>query len=275
MNPSHLELAVTISQAFVKLKPVEAVALGGSYGSHSAGNDAASDIDIYVYTRADVPLEDRRKIVEITGGATIANIGLNYWGAGDEWYHQPTGIEVDIVYFDAAWMEDQIDRVIRHAQPSMGYSTCFWHTLRQSLILSDRQDWLRSLQMQCNVEYPEELRLAIIAINYPVLRQIIPAYAHQVEKAVWREDLVSVNHRLAAFFASYFDILFAFNRVLHPGEKRMVAYALSHCSRIPEQMEVEINEILQVSRQSLPTLPAMLNRLLDHLDEMLKADGLI
>lgn len=66
---------------------------------------------------------------------------------------------------------------------------------------------------------PEPLRRNIIAHNHPVLRRIITSYFHQIEAAVHRQDVVSIHHRLAALVASYFDVLFALNRVLHPGEK--------------------------------------------------------
>jgi hypothetical protein len=50
-----------------------------------------------------------------------------------------------------------------------------------------------------------------------------------VARALDRHDLVSVNHRVAAWLASYFDIVFAINRVLHPGEKRLLECG----SRVP------------------------------------------
>ena len=71
------------------------------------------------------------------------------------------------------------------------------------------------------------LRQNIIALNYPVLRGVIPAYANQLEKAVKRHDLVSVNHRLAALFASYFDIIFAVSRQLHSCAAEPVAMAIA------------------------------------------------
>jgi hypothetical protein len=268
------QLAGQIADLFAPRSQVEAVTLGGSRGSGAGAYDEASDIDLYVYTRGDIPLESRCAIVECTGGATQASLNLNYWGPGDEWLHAPTGIEIDIVYFDAAWMEGQIARLVEGHQASLGYTTCLWHTIRNSIVLSDPRGWFAKLQEKCQIAYPETLRQNIIALNYPVLRSIIPAYAHQLEKAVKRLDLVSINHRLAALLASYFDILFAVNRQLHPGEKRLVEFAVNHCALLPANMEADLASILLLTDADIVDLPFRVASLLDHLDQMLEDAGI-
>ncbi len=87
-----LVLAGRIAGLFVDLPQVKAVALGGSLAGGQS--DPTSDIDLYVYTRAAIPLEARQHIVDESGGASVASLDLPYWGPGDEWYNAPTGIEV-------------------------------------------------------------------------------------------------------------------------------------------------------------------------------------
>lgn len=275
MQSPHLKLAQQIADLFAPLPQVEAVALAGSRGNESGSTDSASDIDLYVYTRGNIPLEVRESIVQRSGGASRSDLNLNYWGPGDEWINAPTGIEVDLVYFDAAWMEEQITRVMNQHQASMGYTTCFWHTIRQSNIYFDPHHWLAALQKKCQSEYPEPLRRNIITLNHPVLRGIIPSYAFQIEKAVKRGDLVSINHRLAALLASYFDIIFAINRQLHPGEKRLVEFVVNNCQLIPANLESDITSILQFMEADIPDLPTRVNRLLDQLDTLLVDEGLV
>jgi len=264
---THLSLAQTLAGLFGELPQVEAVALGGSL---SGGvSDAASDIDLYVYTRSGISLAERSEIVARAGGASRADLGLEYWGPGDEWFHAASGIEVDLVYFDAAWMEAQISRLLDENLGSLGYSTCFWYTLRHSECLFDRQGWYAALQARCQAPYPEALRQNIINLNRPVLNQIIPAYQHQIEKAVRRGDLVSVNHRLAALFASYFDILFAANRVLHPGEKRLLALAQARCPMLPSQMAEDVTAVLRAAGDPEEDLLGHLERMIGRLEEWL------
>jgi len=270
MRNLYLSLAHKIADFFAELPQVEAIALGGSLSSGQP--DAASDIDLYVYTNVEIALGERRSIVERSGGASETSLGMTFWGPGDEWYDASTGIEVDIVYFEATWMEDQIERVLTRNQASLGYTTCLWHTVQQGLILFDRSGWLGGLQHKSQQAYPEALRQNIIALNYPVLRQVIPSYMKQIEKAVKRRDLVSINHRLAAMLASYFDILFAVNRVLHPGEKRLVEIATACCQRLPVDMAADIEAILQSATSGDERLLERIARLLDHLDPLLGED---
>jgi hypothetical protein len=170
-------------------------------------------------------------------------------------------------------MENQMHRVLREHQASLGYSTCLWYTVRQSLALYDPHGWFAALQVEGQQEYPELLRRNIIALNHPVLRSVIPAYAHQLEKAVQRRDLVSVNHRLAALFASYFDVVFALTRVLHPGEKRPVARATSLCHKLPFDMATDIEAVLRASATADQELMAHVDRLLNRLDDLLDQEG--
>jgi len=269
MPSHHFSLAQKISNLFAELPQVEAVCLAGS--QRSGSTDSASDIDLYIYTRAEIPLEIRRQIVEGSGGASKANLGLEYWGPGDEWYDAATGIEVDLVYFDTVWMASQLQRVLVEHQANAGYTTCFWYTVRNSQILHDPRGWFAGLQALSQQPYPDQLRHNIITYNYPLLRGLIPAYAHQVEKAVQRRDWVSVNHRLAALLASYFDILFALNRLRHPGEKRLLTFAAINCEKQPVGMEEDIELLLSTAADT--ACLGHLTRLLDRLDDLLNQVG--
>ncbi len=271
MDSEHLKLAKGVANQFALRPEVEAVALGGSL--NCGHTDAASDIDLYVYTRSDIPLNVRIEIMERSGGASHASMGLNFWGPGDEWFDAATGIEIDVVYFDILWMKDQIKRVISGYQASLGYSTCFWFTLRNSQIYYDLKGWFASLKEICQQEYPEKLRQNIISHNHPVLREIIPSYFFQLEKAVQRRDLVSINHRLAGLLASYFDIIFALNWELHPGEKRLLDKTLLSCKKLPENFEPDLLAVLGSSGSSNAGLLASTAELLDHLDELLIQEG--
>lgn len=80
--------------------------------------------------------------------------------------------------------------------------------------------------------------------------------------------MVSVNHRMAAFVASYFDIVFAINRLPHPGEKRLIQIAKRDCTVIPYNMEV-LHQFLNAGAENNANLLRYLDQLVDGLDEVL------
>lgn len=255
---------------FAALPQVEAMALGGSRASGRA--DAASDVDLYVFTATEIPLEVRRGIVQRLGGAAVADLGLDYFGDGDEWRDARTGVQLDLMYFGLELMKGQVERPLVHHQPSLGYSTAFACTVSRARIMHDSDGTFAMLQAVTQGPYPEALREAVVRYNHPMLRGTISSYRAQLEKAAARQDIVSLNHRLAALLASYFDIIFAVNRALHPGEKRLVATVLETCQSLPENFERDVTEALAAAGEGERLSPA-LTRLLDALDTWLVREG--
>lgn len=120
--------------------------------------------------------------------------------------------------------------------------------------------------------YPQELRRAIIAKNYPLIRQNQSSYLQQIELAVKRDDPVSANHRLAALLASYFDVLFAVNELPHPGEKRILEHAKATCTKVPVGMERQVRQLVGSSDGELVK---RINALVDGLEDLLMQEGLM
>ena len=268
--PPSIELARELAARFSQFPQVQAVALAGSQTSGRA--DPSSDIDLYVYHNAIIALEERRALVAARGSRR-ADLDMRFWDLGDEWIDLPSGIEVDIIYWEPAWIEAQLARSLEQHLPNVGYSTCFWNTIRKSTALFDRDGWFQGLQAIAAQDYPEALRLAIIETNHALLGRVIPAYSHQIELAVKRGDLVSVNHRIAAYLASYFDVIHALNRELNPGEKRLLSITAARCAKIPQGMVEGVTALLQSAATPGEGLLAELRALTAALDQLLAAEG--
>jgi hypothetical protein len=72
---------------------------------------------------------------------------------------------------------------------------------------------------------------------------------------------------------SYFDILFAVNKELHPGEKRLIQYA-ARLPKTPKHFADDVQALIMSICAPEQTLPAF-HRLVDGLDEMLEREGLL
>ena len=254
-----------IVETFSRRPEVAAIALGGSRASRHI--DAASDYDIYIHLDAEPPLDVRRNLAQRFDPAP--EIGNAWFGPGDEWTDRPAGISIDLMYWDRAAFERDLRAVIEAHRPSLGYSTPSWYTVHQSTALFDRDGWFAGLQALAATPYPNELRRAIVAFNHPLLRTTRSSYRHQIELASARDDPVSVQHRLTALLASVFDILFAVNQALHPGEKRL----LDHVERLEygAHLAPRVRDLLQVSTESPhASLLIAVDALCDDLDDLIR-----
>lgn len=249
----------SILEKYAKLDEVEAVALGGS--SAAKTSDKSSDIDIYIFVRNDISLEVREQFVKDI--SSKYEVGGEYFGPGDEYYVDDLECQLDIMYWNVNWFEDVVNNVWFKHYPSNGYTTCFLYTLNNFNIFYDKTGWLKSLQEKINTPYPKELKQNIIERNVKLMKEKpFASYYGQIQKAVQRNDIVSVNHRIAAFLASYFDVIFALNEMLHPGEKRLINYVKTNCKIIPEKFEDNINKLLTSDyKEVLPVLDDMFQNL--------------
>ena len=229
-----------IINEYKTFRQVRAIAVGGS--SSAKTSDNLSDIDVYVFVEHDIPIQEREYLVKKY--SEKYEVGGEYFGSGDEFYADNIGRQFDVMFWNTGWFEDVVKNVWEKHYPSNGYTTCFLYTLKNFKIEYDNNDWLKSLQDKLNTPYPKELKENIIKGNMMLMKdKPFASYYEQIEKAVKRDDTNSINHRISAFMASYFDVIFAKNELLHPGEKRLVSYALNNCKILPQNFEENISKL--------------------------------
>ena len=229
-------------EKFSQLPQVEAIALGGSHSNQM--NDSLSDYDLYVYVSETIPATERDNIFRET--CSYMETGNQFWELEDDGILN-CGTEIEIIYRDLNWLENELNRVVFEHQASTGYSTCFWSNLLNCRVIYDPTEKLKELKERFSVPYPAELKTNIVAKNLPLLTDSMPAYPKQIAKALKRRDKISVHHRVTEYLASYFDILFAINELPHPGEKRLVSYTDQYCKSIPEHFDENISNILTMA----------------------------
>lgn len=222
-------------EAAIKSDDIDALVLSGS--KSSLINDEMSDYDIYVYSKNRVNIETRKKFANKY--EAYCELGNDYFEYGDKFIIKD--IYLDFMYRDLSFAEKEINYVWRGCNAKLGYTTAFLYNIKNSKILYDKDSKFQKIQNELiNNEYPDKLKENIIKRNWIIMNE----FFEQLKRAIKRNDIVSVNHRLAALLSSYFDILFALNKELHPGEKRLIKYAYKLCKKLPENFESDLNDII-------------------------------
>lgn len=267
MFENHGTLNAIVNK-FSQLEEVEAILLSGSHTTNT--QDENSDYDLYIYSNKEVPIIKREEITRKY--CDYMEINNQFWETEDDGIIRDGNIPIEIIYRDFNWIDIQLERTVLKCQADVGYTTCFWNNFITSVILYDKHEKARKLQQKYNIKYPEKLKLNIIKKNYPLLREQMPAYYFQIKKALKRNDYVSVNHRVAALLASYFDILFAVNEIPHPGEKKVVKILKEKATKLPVSMEENLNDLLKSISNFDERILVEINQLVDHLDVLLTTE---
>ena len=240
---------------------VKAIAIGGTTSVKTSDN--LSDIDVYVFVLEDISVDKRRALVEKY--STKFEVGGEYFGAGDEYFVDRLNIQLDVMFWNVNWFSQVVDNAWVKNYPSNGYTTCFLYTLKNFNILFEKEEYLTNLKKKIDTPYPEKLKTNIIHRNMMLMyEKPFASYYEQIEKAIKRNDINSINHRISAFLASYFDVIFAKNELLHPGEKRLIKFAKENCQILPLDFEKNIVKLLkQPNFETLQILTNMIKNLQD------------
>lgn len=227
-----------ILNGFKQIPSVEAIAIGGSRSTNNF--DEKSDYDIYLYCTEPIDEKVRYDIYKDT--TKIMEIKNHYWEEEDN-IVMLDGIFADIIYRNLDDFINEIKSVVAECIPHNSYTTCMWHNLLNSKVIFDRTGRYTNYQKEFNIPYPEKLSKNIIERSHNLLNKALPNYYDQILKAIKRNDLVSINHRVSEFLASYFDLIFALNKRTHPGEKRLIKYVTTTCSILPNNFEENLNKL--------------------------------
>ncbi|WP_252250734.1 nucleotidyltransferase domain-containing protein [Clostridium sp. ZBS13] len=247
---------------FSKRQEIESIALGGSRATKL--NDNNSDYDLYVYLNSDLSKEVRKNILDKY--CNYIELNNTYWEAEDDCYLND-GTIIEIIYRSMSEFENELKSVVLDCNAHNGYTTCMWSNINECVVLYDKNNKLRDLKDKYNIKYPKELRKNIIEKNLKLLDGYIPSFSMQIEKAIIRGDIVSINHRITEFLASYFDIIFAVNELQHPGEKRLISICLSSCKYLPKDFEENLDKLLSGNRNK-ENVMSVVNKIVDNIKEL-------
>ena len=179
------------------------------------------------------------------------------------------------MYRSCDFVLGEIAARLEHYSADLGYTTAYCFSVANGFILHDPREWLGAVQEQLHQPFPESLIRSIIAKNRPVLGGGMQScYLAQMKAAIARDDLISLNHRVTVWIASYTDILFAVNRQYHPGEKRLVMY-MQQLPDLPAAAVEDIPRLCTLAGSLSSPIIEQVSGMLSRLDRWLEKNGFL
>lgn len=248
---------------FKNLDEVEIIMLGGSKAINK--DDELSDYDVYIYFDKYIEVEKRKRILDKY---------LKYYEIANKfWEEEDDGIlknnkEIEIIYRNVEFLEEQFNNAFKEYNTSFGYSTCMIHNILTSKIIYDKNNKIQEYKTIYNY-YPEKLKRNIVLNNSKLLDDQMPSLSYQIKKAIKRNDIVSINHRVTEYLAIYFDILFAINEKFHPGEKRLLSH-LESLEIKPINAEKDIEQLLNMNSKNVEEKIMQIDKISKGIDELVR-----
>ncbi len=252
-----------IFNEFAKFAQVESMAIGGSRAIKK--NDKYSDYDVYVYWKEQIPVEQRKAVLEKY--CSRMELGCCYREYTDNCIVED-GMTLNIIYRNTDEFLAAVAEVVEGHKAQGGYTTCMWHSLLTGRIAYDKGGKIGDAKQKYMVRYPQALKHNIISLNMQLIKYGINTYLEQITRAMKRGDVISINREVHKFMDSYFDVIFAMNEKLHPGEKRLLDICVKECKVLPDNFERNIRFLL-LNMCKDPTAISFVNTMIMGLEKVL------
>ena len=246
--------AQRVADAMTRLPGIIGITLGGSVASGLA--DESSDLDIYIYWRA-LLAEPEERAERLRPLADEGSLRMNILTWGLEDHLQVQGKLVEVIYFDLDAIRADVERAYGEGLISNAYTTSLLYTLASSHMLHDATGEVTALRERLHALYPEPTRDKLLRHHPELLRFSL--------KLLWRAqergDLLFVQQMRYEIQATCFDLLFALNRLYHPGGKRLLIHG-KRCLIKPDDMSARWERTARIAADD-PALAEELESLVE------------
>jgi predicted nucleotidyltransferase len=245
------------------LPGVAALALGGSTAAGLADED--SDLDVYVYYHQPLAAAaDRAARLGLLADAGTLEVEIPTFGLEDHLRMQ--GKLIELVYLDLDRLSADAQQAYGQGLSSEGYTTALLYILARSPVLHDATGEVAALRGQLQAGYPEPTRVRLLR-EYP---ELLRYYLELLRVSQARDDLLYVQHLRYSLQMIFFNLLFALNRLYHPGGKRLLSHA-QRCAIQPANLAERWNGVARLPADD-SALADRLEELIDDLCWLIEAD---
>jgi hypothetical protein len=264
--PSTKHYEALLQQIVAALTGLPGIAAIGLGGSTAAGYvDAASDLDVYVFYHEPLaPAADRAVRLRALADEGTLKVGIPTFGLEDHLHIQATLIE--LVYLDLDRLSAEAKQAYEEGLSGEGYTTAMLYILFRNQVLHDATGEVTALRARLRAGYPEPTRARLLR-EYP---ELLDYYLELLRVSQGRDDLLFVQHMRYSLQMIFFNLLFALNRLYHPGGKRLLAHA-QRCALQPAALTERWNDIARLPADD-SALANRLEELIDDLVRLIKAD---
>lgn len=265
MGRAHADGVARVVEVIGTLRGVIAVALGGSTAARVA--DVQSDLDLYVYwTEPLATAAERAARLAAVADPGSLRVGLTSWGFVED-HLAVGGRPTELIYPHWDGVRGEVERAYDVGLVGPGFTTAVLYTIAHGRPLHDPSGALGVVRDRLNRAFPEATRAALLRRGTPLLG----FHLARLRQAQGRGDLLFVQQLRATLQLLYFDVLFALNRVYHPGEKRLLEHA-RRCPLRPVEGEAHWRSAARRSADD-PALATDLAALVRELSDLVRAHG--